>query len=83
MGVITGRLTTCVSCRSRARRMEYGPAEWNKTEEERLDACAGGWGGCRFGEATAHVVFEKSGDCFGQVKLAAAEFFFKLGAGRI
>lgn len=31
-----------------------------------------GW--LRFGVATAHVVFEKSGDCFGQVTLAGAEF---------
>lgn len=40
MGVIKGRLTTCVSRRSRAWRMECGPAEWNKIEGELLDASA-------------------------------------------
>lgn len=70
MGVIIGRLTTCVSCRSRAWRMEYGPAEWNKIEEELLDACAevaSVWCGYM-------STLEKSGDCFGQITLVAAEF---------
>lgn len=45
MGVIKGRLTTCVKCRSRARTMECGPAEWNTIEEERLESGSLPWAG--------------------------------------